>query len=220
MPFTSSESIAFSGLDSIPTGERIVYDIKKLYLTVGKATLEYKGMVKLKDRPAVLITLKAEALKFSDYEEIFLDPVTFYPIVIKREVDWLGKKEMILEEYDQKNGIVKITKEVKGKRESQTIEKTAAIDNIYGFIYRYRDKGRFQLGEKLFMNLPTQEVSVTLLNKDNIKIGREKYDAYYMEGEPNGIQIWFSEGRNKFPLKINGAIGFGKTSLVFREKQN
>jgi hypothetical protein len=41
--------------------------------------------------------------------------------------------------------------------------------------------------------------------------------AFYIASEPKKYRIWFDNSPLKIPLKIDGAIGWGKMSMVFRE---
>jgi hypothetical protein len=195
-------------------GETISYDIMKLRLKAGEATLVYNGPVKINNRDAVLITFTSKALKFLDEEEIFLDPTTFYPITVKRNLNLWGKKECIVEEYSSDKGLVKITKESNGKVTEQVIENPFPLDNIYGFIYRYRKSGQFRIGEILKIHLPTRDVEFRLVEMRNLKTDDKTLDAYYMESSPKKYKVWFGQDHKRIPLRIDGAVGIGNTSMV------
>ena len=96
----------------------------------------------------------------------------------------------------------------------QTIKRKDKVDNIYCFIYRYRDKGTFKTGDTLSINLPTQNVHISLTSRDKVKTGNEAHDAFYMETQPRKYRVWFADDAHKTPLRIDGAVGFGSTSLI------
>lgn len=146
-------------------GETITYDIKKLKLKVGEASLVFNGPVEVEGKQAISITFTAKGFKFYDEEQIYLDAETYYPIIIKRDLDIFGKKEKIIEYYDSKRGKVRIVKTAKGKTSEQVIENGTQFDNIYGFIYRYRRLGRFNEGEEFRLHLPTDDVSLKLVER-------------------------------------------------------
>ncbi|MCA9398563.1 MAG: DUF3108 domain-containing protein [Candidatus Omnitrophica bacterium] len=200
-------------------GETITYDIKKLGMTVGKMVLTYKGFVELDDRELELVIFEASALNFDDTEQIYLDPETFRPVVVKREVNLWGKKELIEERYARDSGKVTVTKRVDGTETTQIIEKTAPLDNIYGFLYFYRKKGEFRVGENMDLCLPTKDIQIKLLRKEFIKAGGEKKAAYYLESDPSEYKLWFDQSEQRIPLRIDGAIGFGKTAMVMSSYQ-
>src|SRR3990167_3482677 len=134
---------------SFAPGEKILFSIKKMGLKVGEASLAFHGLTKLGEKEIFLIVFKATAMNFFDEEKIFVDPQTFYPIKVQRELNIWGKKEKITEEYFPEKGIVKITKNANGKTSEQTIKKRGTLDNIYSFIYRYRTQGQFRIGDAL-----------------------------------------------------------------------
>ena len=117
-------------------GEKIIYSIKKMGVKAGEASLVFHGSTRVKNKEVYLIQFTASALNFFDQEKIYVDPKTFYPVMVKRDLNIWGKKERITEEYLTDKGQVKITKNAGGKTTVQTIEKKGAVDNIYCFIYR------------------------------------------------------------------------------------
>lgn len=207
----SEKSAVFS------TGEKITYDIKKLKIDVGDAVLEFRGAVAMDGREALLVVMTAQGFKFYDEEKIYLDPVSFFPLKIERNINIFGNPEKIVELYDTRIGKVKIVKTVKGEATEQIIERGGRFDNIYGFIYRYRRRGQFKEGEQLQLHLPMRDVTFELVKKDEFKTAGKKYNAYYMSSVPGKYKVCFDEGAQKIPLMIGGAIGFGKTSMVMKE---
>ncbi len=204
----SNKALPFS------SGERITFSIKKMGVKVGTASLVFQGLTKLGEKETFLIVFKATALNFFDEEKIFVDPQTFYPLMIKRDLNIWGKKEKITEEYFPEKGIVKITKDTDGKINEQTIEKKGTLDNIYSFIYRYRTQGQFRIGDALSLHLPTKEVTLKLQKMTKINAAGGQFDAYYMMSDPAQYEVWFDNSDQKIPLKINGAVGFGDTAMV------
>lgn len=201
------------------SGEKITFSIKKMGVKVGEASLFFQGPAKLGEKETLLIIFKATAMNFFDEEKIFVDPQTFYPIKVQRDLNIWGKKEKITEEYFTERGIVKITKNAGGKISEQKIEKKGTLDNIYSFIYRYRAQGQFQIGDALSLHLPTKEVSLKLKKMTKVKAAGEQFDAYYMLSDPAQYEVWFENSEQKIPLKINGAVGFGDTAMVMVDYQ-
>ena len=183
---------------------------------IGEATLVFHEGIRLKQgKEMYLIIFKASALNFFDKEEIYIDPKTFYPLVVMRYLNIWGKKEKIFEEYFPEKGLVKITKYAGGKKMTQqTIEKKGTLDNIYSFIYRYRNQGQFKVGDTLLMNLPTKDVVLKLKEITKVKAAGQQFEAYYMKSDPPQYEVWFDHSDKKIPLKIDGAVGFGDTAMV------
>ena len=198
-------------------GEAIYYKIHKLGLR-GEATLVYKGPSSVGRKKALLIIFTSRAFNFYDQERIYVDPETFQPIRVDRDLDIFGKREKITEDYSE--GRIQITKiDGKGRKSQQTIETKHKVDNIYGFIYRYRLHGSFKEGEVLDMHLPTKDLTLKLVRKEQVEAAKKSFDSYYMESEPSEYKVWFDAGPNKLPLRISGAAGFGDTVMIMKSRR-
>lgn len=197
-------------------GETIQYDIKKLKLKVGEATLTFHGLVSLEGQGVLLITFTSHGLKFFDEEKIYVDPRTFLPRLVSRDLNIFGKKEKISEYYNVREGSVRIVKTAKGKTTEQVIKRSVPLDNIYCLIFRYRALGHFSAGETLQVHLPTKDVQFQVQKPRRLQVGEKEVDAYYMESEPAQYRVWFDRGARKIPLRIDGAVGFGKTAMILR----
>lgn len=196
-------------------GEKISYNIKKAILKAGEATLEFRGEETVGAKPVYLIVFTATSFNFYDEEKIYVDRETYRPVVVKRDLNIFGKKEKIAEHYDHAKGEIRIVKNPGKDQEVTTIKKEGPIENIYGFIYRYRQEGSFEIGEEIDLNLPTANVTVVLKKKDEISAGGEKREAYFMtSGE---YRIWFDAGEDRIPLRIDGAMGLMKAALIMNE---
>ena len=209
-------SILYAAEFPFKDGETIHYDIKKMGMKAGEATLTFNGVQEKDGQEALLIIFASKGFQFFDEEKIYLDPKTFYPIVVERDLHIFGKNEKITENYSHNE--VRIVKTTKDNKVEEVIKKGAALDNIYGFIYRYRARGSFEIGEGMEINLPTQEVTVKLADRRKYDIDGHSYDAFYAVGKPKKLKIWFADTSDKLPLRIDGAL-MGKTSLIMKEKK-
>ena len=186
--------------------ETIRYSIRQMGFD-GQATLTMVGPKDYKDRKTVLIVFKANGTNFSDEEDIYVDPSTYKPLFVERDFNLNifghGKN---LEEYVPSKGEILITKTQGDHVTRQVIKKEGSIDNIYGFIYRYRKEGSSKKGDVLDMTLPTRDFKILLVDRAVLKIGEKTYDSYYMQSQPNGFKIWFDASEHKWPLRISGTI--------------
>ncbi|MDO8580146.1 MAG: DUF3108 domain-containing protein [Candidatus Omnitrophota bacterium] len=198
-------------------GETMTYDIKKIAIKAGQASLQFQGTMKIDDQDVILIVFTANALNFYDQEKIYLNKETFFPVMVQRDLNIWGKKEKIIERYDTKTGRLQIVKQAEGKTTKHVIEGKESLDNLYGFIYRYRFQGRFKPGETLVMRLPTQNVSLKVVGDKPLDVGGKIVDCLYMESDPPKYRVWFDKEDKKVPLRIDGAVGFGKTAMIMRE---
>lgn len=199
-------------------GETIHYDIEKFKIKMGTATLVYNGTVEVQGKKALSITFTASGLKFLDEEQIYIDAETFYPLLIRRNLNIFGKEERITEFYDRQKGKVRIVKIAKGKTSEQIIENGGRFDNIYGFIYRYRQSGQFEQGKVLDLHLPTSDLKFQFVKQDTYAIADQEFNADYIQSTPKKYEVLFDNGPERIPLKINGALGFGNMSMIFRDQ--
>ena len=201
-------------------GEQIKYNIHSMAVKAGGATLEFKGKVKFRGQDAYLIMFTATAMNFLDIEKIYADTETFYPIHVERDLNIWGSKEFITEDYDQVNFKAKIVKKVEGKPDEITsIKKKGKIDNIYCFIYRYRQTGKFQIKDELAMNLPTKDIDIRVVKKVPLNIMKKRFNTFYLQTTPREYALWFDIGVDKRPLRIDKGNGFGSTAMIMIDYQ-
>ncbi len=198
-------------------GETFKYEIKKFGIKAGEATLEFEGPTRIYEKDALLIIFTSKGFNFYDQEKIYLDPQTFYPIAVNRDLDIFGKKEKIEEKYDALKGMVTISKMVKGKLQEMTINKDLPLDNLYCFIYRLRNLSNLKVGYSFDIVLPTADVRISVKEKRKFKAMGKKFNTFFMQSVPKKYRIWFDDSEAMVPLRIDGAVGFGKTSMVLTE---
>lgn len=198
-------------------GERVAFSIKKLAVKAGEASLVFNGLAEWHGRELLSISFKATSVNFLDEEEIYCDPKTFLPILVIRNVNIWGKKESIKEEYDPAQGTVVITKKAGGKVTKNVISKGRPLENIYCFLYRYRQEGQFKVGETMALNLPTADIVLKVVSMDKVKAGGRVYDAYYLESRSGEYRLWFGGDSHRTPLRIDGAVKLGSAALIMKE---
>jgi len=188
--------------------ETIYYSIRQMGFD-GDASLTMVGPKDYKNYKTILIVFRAHGANFSDEEDIYVDPETYKPMFVERNfsLNVFGSGKT-LEEYIPSKGEIIITKTDRGHVTKQTINKAGAVDNIYGFIYRYRKDGSFKVGDVLSMTLPTKDLKIQLLDRAVVNISGKLYDSYYMQSQPVRYKIWFDASAHHWPLRITGTIGF------------
>ena len=198
-------------------GEVITYDIKQLGIKAGQATLTFSGETRQEGRNLFLVVLKADGFNFFDQEEVYLDPTTFFPVLVLRDLNIFGKKEKIREDYLQDAKKIYIHKTSGSKVTEQVLDTRGAVDNIYGFIYRYRLNGSFRPGKDMDIHLPTQDLKIGIVKMIGIDVARRKVASAYMESRPDKYKIWFGIDHRHIPLKITGAVGVGNTVMTMTD---
>jgi hypothetical protein len=193
--------------------ETIHYAIIQWGLKAGSATLRNVGPVEYRGKSTFLILFKAQSVNFFDEEKIYTDPLDFYPLFVERDLNIFGKKEKILEVYDRAKGEIRLIKTVGDKTTEQVLEKKGSIDNIYGFILRYRKRGSFKIGNVLDIALPTKDLKIKLVRRLNLDIQGKRHDSFFMQSRPAKYKIWFDSASQKRPLRISGAVGIANTVM-------
>lgn len=199
-------------LPSICAAETIHYAINQMGVKAGDATLAFKGNVRYNNEDLVLIEFKADGFNFLDQEQIYVNPTDYRPRFVNRNLNIFGKKETISEEY-QSNQIV-INKTAAGKTTQQIIANAIGVDNIYGFIYRFRRDGKFELGETFTINLPTKKLKIKVAKEWPLTVAGKSYTSVYLQSDPAKYKIWFDSTDKKLPLRISGAMGIANTTMV------
>lgn len=195
-------------------GEVIHYNVKQLALKAGDATLAFKGDSYLEGKKYTLIVFTAKGFNFYDEERIYLDPGTWLPLKVMRDLDIFGNKENIMEEYDQALGMVRITKVANGKTTIQAISKTGPIENLYGFLYRTRLAGPVKVGQSLALRLPTVDVRLEGIQSLKFNAAGDVFAAVMMKSVPSKYTIWFDLSDRCLPLRIAGALGMSNTVMT------
>ncbi len=197
-------------------GEKITYSIKQMGLKAGEAVLSFEGPVTRENKDFMLIVFKATGMNFMDLEKIYADPQTLLPQIVERDLNIFGKKEQIVEYYEPQNGKVRVVKTAAGKSSEQVITKKGELDNIYCFIYRYRRDADFKIADSLAINLPTMDLQIKLEAQKEITTAGKKYQAFFMQSTPSKYKLWFDVSRQKIPLRIDGAVGVGSTTMTMK----
>ncbi len=215
---TAAVSLPTSSLmaETVPflPGEKIYYSVKQLGVKAGDAVLQFKGEAYLEGKKYSLIVFTAKGFNFFDEERIYVDPESFQPVRVLRDLNIFGNKENIMEEYFLKDGLIRITKTAGGKTTVQDISKKGAVDNIYGFLYRTRLRENIQVGKFFDLNLTTLNVKMEGVSEVNFKAAGKSYRSVLFRSVPAKYTIWFDQGPEKLPLRIVGSLGLSNTVMV------
>ena len=208
----------FAATAPFKKGETIRFAVKQMAIKAGEATLVFKGDTYRDGKKYTLIVFTAKGFNFYDEERIFIDGKTFLPEVVIRDLNIFGSKENIMEEYDQARGRIKITKMLAGHEStSRVIEKKGPIDNIYGFIYRYRMQEKTAKDETFDVRLPTLDVKIAGVKEMDFNAAGKTYKAVLMNSVPSKYSIWMDKSAKRLPLRIGGAIGIANTVMTMIE---
>ncbi|MBF0331674.1 MAG: hypothetical protein HQL17_07025 [Candidatus Omnitrophica bacterium] len=200
-------------------GEKIRYVIKQSAFKVGEATLEFQGETYRDGKKYTLIIFTSKGFNFYDEERIFVDGATLLPQRVIRDLNIFGKKEQIMEDYDQATGTIRVTKLADGVSSEQLLKKEGPIDNIYAFLYRFRGQTAFKAETTFDLKLPTLDVTIAHVKSVPFNAAGKTYQSSLIRSVPSKYSIWMDEGPQHLPLRIAGAVGISNTVMTMIEYQ-
>lgn len=204
-------------------GERkkLTYRVYFNAIPVGKIEWDYLGKGEVQGKEADILTIDSDAkiLKLLDVEskeKIFLDSETYLPLKVERDVLFFGRKELIEEFYNQKEGYVKIVKTDSMTRE-EFIYQDAPIYHILTLLYFFPKNISLSEQEVFIFNLPTQKVRIKVLPARILKINGEKKETYFLTGKgARRFNLWLDK-EERIPLRLEFISLAGKVT-VLKEK--
>lgn len=192
--------------------ETFYYRINQVGVKVGDATLTLKDEMEYKGERLRLIEFKADGFNFLDQERIYVNPQSFKPRFVERNLNIFGSKEQITETYEDNHILVE--KIASGKSTTVKLPKDGDVDNLYGFILRFRQAGQFNLGETVKIKLPTKELLIKVTKETKLEAAGQHFDALYLQSDPPKYKIWFDKSTKHLPLRISGAVGIANTVMI------
>lgn len=190
-------------------GEKVVYDVMLGKLPLGRAVFVNEGDVLLGDKPAELLIAETTLARFKDKEEIYSDPDSFLPILVKRDISTWPFPEKITETYDQKDYSVTIEKTKAGRTSRKVIKKGSPLNNAILLPYYVRLIDKIKEGYSTKANLPTAEFIIKLAGKEEVSVPAGTFPAYRFISSPSKFEIWISADERRVPLKIKGTTAVG-----------
>jgi hypothetical protein len=198
---------------SFRVGEKLHYGIYLGGLKVGDATITYLGDKEVNGILKSFITMESRATGFYDLEKIYGDIDTATPVKVEREIRLFGENIYITEEYDKNNNEIVITRKSK-KTEVTKIKGPAKISNIILFLYHFRYKKDYKIGDRIKFNLPTKSLDMLIDRRIEIGVPLGKFKAFFVKSIPSKFKAWFRDDGDSIPLRLQGVIGFGNTYLA------
>jgi hypothetical protein len=182
--------------------EKIDYVVKLRGVSIGRASLVYKGKVKLDNKDAHKIIFSTNTVNFKDVETMYAQIDTFLPLRIERDINNWGKKMRIVEEYDQDNNSVRISQINKQQNKTQVIKQDEKIENVILSIFLHRKLADLEIGKDFSITLPLRKIIMRVTKKTPISVPHGKYMAYLVESFPKGHRIWLEESQKAIPVRI------------------
>lgn len=197
--------------------ETITYTIKLRGLSIGRAALTYKGIAELEGKKVHCVVFTTDTVNFKDTETMYADIDNFLPLKIQRDINNWGKKISIIEEYDQANNSIKITRLNNHENIVKEIKQDDKIQNVILSTFLRRKTGDFVLGGEFPVTLPLNKIIMRITKDTSVQAPYGTYAAHLLESFPKGYQIWFESSPKHIPVKISGPFMLGKVVMVMTD---
>jgi len=208
-------------------GEKLIYTVKFLGISVGEQTLEVKDIVKINGHFAYHLFWRVKTLGWTDLlfafderRESFMDIDTLYPhkITIYYEERGNLRKDWIIE-IDQESGVALIRNRENEQKKTRLLSSPAF--DIPSLIYWLRTQ-EMEVGKifSLFLledsYLETydekigRKVRVKVVKKEEVRIHNLTYLTFLCsEVGSDKIKVWFSVDEGHLPIKIEIGTDLG-----------
>ena len=188
-------------------GESLQYDVFLGKVRVGEAVYQNRGIVDNEGQPRSLIIVDTRLVSFDDREEIYSDPETFLPMLVKRTVSRLLKQEQIEERYDQDAFVLNITRK-RFTVEHLTFKKDGPIQNSILLPYAVRDVPELALGWQITAHLPQRTYILTIAGIETVTVPAGTYETFHFTSVPAQLELWISTDKSRIPVKVIGSSFF------------
>lgn len=198
-------------------GEKFNYKVNFNGIYVGRIEWEYSGRLGIDNKLVDVLSLSPNVkilklFSIQTEEKLYIDSNTHLPLKVERQVKFFGKQEKILEEYNQKENYVKITKVDAKGTEEKIIELKAPIHNMIALLYFFPKDIKLRLGESFSFNLPTQKMRIKVTALKMLDTTKGSYEVYVLEGRPRKFKVWL-EKEKRIPLRIEFPVMLGRITI-------
>jgi hypothetical protein len=199
VPFKNNEKMNF---------EMFLFGVK-----FGKSDLIFRGETKLNADTVYLIESNSDTLSYKGKELIYVSRKDFLPIRVKRDLVFMGNREMIVEDYDAESNSVTIKKTVGKDIKITKIRKDDDIQNSISLIYLFRTLDNFKKDILIDVNLPTREFKLKVKKDQKVAVPMGVFESFLFEDEGSNFRIWIGKDKNRLPLRFDYNSGLKRYSM-------
>ncbi|MFC1514446.1 DUF3108 domain-containing protein [Candidatus Omnitrophota bacterium] len=191
-------------------GETLTYGVTFKRVKIGTSTLTFLGTAEIDGKQTYLIRFYTDTIYLKDTEKIYADKETFLPLRVERDVNKsIGFSERIVEEYDQENFTLTVSKKGFVRKDQQTITSSGPIHNAILLSYLYRADLDAKKEETFAVNLPTKQFDLSFGGKEEVDVPLGMFEACVFSSEPSQFSLWIADDGIKTPLMIEDPQTFG-----------
>ena len=191
-------------------GEHLVYRLKSKGINVGTSDMVFMGEVEKEGQALYYIKFTTEMPGVIDTEHIYTRKKDFLPVLIERDIEKLGKKQPLIEKYDQQAGVLRVYRP--GEDEPlQQYDIGANINNAIALTFYYRSTpDLLKENRKNRIVLPKFTFDLVFKGEKRVTTYLGTENAFYFSSEPSKFHFWLSKSKERLPLKIQqpGLMGY------------
>lgn len=200
-------------------GKRFLYQVHFNGIKVGKIELGYQGRKEIGGiwQDIIRLTSDVKIIKLFQIESeelVFMDRDTFLPLKVHRKVKFLGREESILEEYEQKEGRVRIIQIKDKASEERLFRVSPPIHNVLVLYFLYpldlRDEA---IGRTYEFNLPARKIGIRLKETRRISAPEKIEEFYILEGSPRRFEVWLKK-TERLPWRVEIPAFLGRIVIT------
>ncbi|MFH1612143.1 MAG: DUF3108 domain-containing protein [bacterium] len=212
--------ISFSNAYTIKIGEKLIYKIKILNVSVGTQILHVVGINQINNKETYKIFYE---LKSSDFLNRFynlhdiiyvnMDKQTFHPIQIEKKIKEGKYENHVLAKFNFEEKKVY----VREKNREFTKDLLPSTFDFISIVYYMRNQNlkvgkKFRIG--MFGGREITSNVITVEGKEKIKIPFGTFETIVIVQKPEALKIWFTNDADCIPVKIEVQLKYGYLSAV------
>jgi hypothetical protein len=198
--------------------DSIYYEVAFNGMSAGFVEWKYLGKEEINGREVEVLSVSSDTkiLAFFDLtssERVYLDSKTYLPVQVERDVLLFGKKEIIVERYEQEAGKVYIER-VADTTTREELRQDKPIHNILALLYFFPDNNPFKPGKWLDYNLPTQKIRIKMVRERALNTAAGEKDTYFLLGRgAKRFSLWLDK-ENRLPLRLEFVFPLAKVTIT------
>lgn len=196
--------------------ETIKFGVYSSGIRVGSGKISYSGVVDLAAQKSQNIILQVSTFSLLDREAVYASMDFSKPLRVERYVRFLGKTEVIEEDYIDNAKALQIKKTVnKGEPSIATMRSEESFSNVLALLYWLRNDKDMKKGKSYRVTLPTHKLEFIVKDDQyRIKVPLGRFESFYIESVPPKFKIWLSKDDKRIPVRIQGLVSVGNVYLA------
>lgn len=200
-------------------GEKFSYEVRFNGIKVGKIDFVYQGRKEIDKtfQDIFVVSSNVNILKLfqiQSKESVYANVENYLPHRVEREVTFLGRKESILEEYNQREGWVKITVKKDKIVQERLIYQEPPIHNSLILFFIYPLNLEEKLGKTREFNLSLQKIKIKVKELRKIQTQEAIDEVYLLEVSNHRKSLVWIKKQERLPVKLEVPAFLGRVVIT------